>query len=149
MAFVQSGCGVGLASAATDGTAVVGVGLGCRVRPGGVFRILVVRAPNSAFLDAVRRGAPVAVTFTATRNHESYQVKADRAELCDAASDDQPEIDRQQLLFRDGMVEIGYSPAQAEGYAPCDPNDLVAVEFVPARVFTQTPGPGAGAEVTR
>jgi hypothetical protein len=38
---------------------------------------------------------------------------------------------------------------QAEAYAFRGAADLVALAFRPERVFTQTPGPGAGAELRR
>ena len=76
-------------------------------------------------------------------------VKAARAEIRPASPDDLPEMDRQNALFRDGLVEIGYSPVQAVGYCVWQSDDLVAIELVPERVFTQSPGPGAGTEIAR
>lgn len=145
--LAQGGCGVAVASCGAGGAPVLGLGVGCRLGRDGIVRILLPRKPNAALLDALDRGAPVAVTFTATRDHSSFQIKAATARLCPACSDDLPEMDRQTALFQDGLVEIGYSRVQAEGYSAHDPEDLVALELRPERVFTQTPGPGAGTEL--
>ena len=149
VAFAQSGCGVAIASSGADGAPILGLGVGCRISAAGVFRILLGETANPALLSALADGRPVAVTFTATRNHDSFQVKAARAELRPASPDDLPEMDRQNALFRDGLVEIGYSPVQAVGYCVWQSDDLVAIELVPERVFTQSPGPGAGTEIAR
>ena len=146
--------GVNLATArlfpeANTPAAILGLGVGCRISAAGVFRILLGETANPALLSALADGRPVAVTFTATRNHDSFQVKAARAELRPASPDDLPEMDRQNALFRDGLVEIGYSPVQAAGYCVWQSDDLVAIELVPERVFTQSPGPGAGTEIAR
>ncbi|SNT27138.1 hypothetical protein [Tropicimonas sediminicola] len=149
VALAQGGCGVSIASGDDNGAPVVGLGVGCRIMPGSVVRVLLGQAANAAVLLAVELQRPVAVTFTATRDHSSFQVKASHARICPACSDDLPEMDRQSVLFQDGLVEIGYSRVQAAGYCAYDPADLVALELTPERVFTQTPGPGAGAELPR
>ena len=146
--------GVNLATArlfpeANTPAAILGLGVGCRISAAGVFRILLGETANPALLSALADGRPVAVTFTATRNHDSFQVKAALAEIRPASPDDLPEMDRQNALFRDGLVEIGYSPVQAVGYCVWQSDDLVAIELVPERVFTQSPGPGAGTEIAR
>ncbi|RYH06153.1 hypothetical protein [Tropicimonas sp. IMCC6043] len=149
IALAQGGSGVAVASSDNRGAPILGLAVGCRVKPDGSLRVLLGRRPNEALIAALERDRAVAVTVTATRDHTSFQVKASRARLCAACSDDLPEMDRQISLFRDGLVEIGYSPRQAAGYSVYDPDDLVAVELVPERVFTQTPGPGAGTELPR
>ncbi len=149
IALAQGGSGVALASCDDRGNPILGFGVGCRVRPDGTLRVLLGKTPNEAILVALERERGLAVTVTATRDHTSFQVKASRARIGPACSDDLPELDRQISLFRDGLVEIGYTPRQAAGYLAYDPEDLVAVELLPERVFTQTPGPGAGTELTR
>lgn len=149
VALAQGGSGVAIASSGADGAPIVGLGVGCRLGPDGHFRVLLGRRGNASLLSAIEQGRPVAVTFTATRDHTSFQVKASRARLSESCSDDLPEMGRQNALFQDGLVEIGYSRTQAAGYCAYDPADLVAMEVAPERVFTQTPGPGAGTELVR
>lgn len=138
-----------MASRGPDGAPVLGLGVACRLRPGGVFRLLVDRCVNAEVVAAFASGGPIAVTLTATRDHTSFQVKASAARMGAMCNDDLPEIDRQQALFRDGLTELGYSPAQGAGYSVYETANLVSVEFVPEQVFSQTPGPGAGQEIAQ
>lgn len=149
VALCQSGTAISLAIVTGDGRPLAGTGFACRVRRDGVLRILLGRTANPGFIEAVEAGRPVAVTFTGSRDHRAFQVKASSATLVPVCSDDQPEIDRQSALLRDGLMEIGFSPDLAAGFASYDRDSLVALELAPLRVFTQTPGPGAGAELVR
>ena len=149
VALAQSGVSVTLATSTLDGRPVVGLGVGCRIRPDGTLRVLLTRAANADLLAAVSQGSPIAATFTGAPDHRAFQVKAASATIGAALSDDRPEIDRQCAVLADGLVEIGFSRALADGYVAHDPNDLAAIEFRPERVFTQTPGPGAGSELRR
>lgn len=98
-----------------------------------------------------RRGfrRAIAATFSRARDHRSIQLKAASAVQREAESADLPEIARQSTILRDELVALGYTRAQAIAYTAFDPSDLAVVEFTPERVFTQTPGPGAGAELRR
>ncbi|WP_372841122.1 hypothetical protein [Phaeovulum sp.] len=149
VALAQSGVSVTLASSTSAGQPIVGLGVGCRVRPDGTLRVLLARAANADLLAALKDGRPIAVTFTGAPDHRAFQVKAATAKIAEPLSDDLPEIDRQCAVLADGLVEIGFSRELAEGYVTYEPDDIAAVEFCPERVFTQTPGPGAGAELTR
>lgn len=149
VALAQSGVNVALAGCRADGRPVLGMGVGCRVRPDGTLRILLARAANAELLATLAAGGPIAATFTGAPDHRAFQVKAAGATAMAAHSDDLPEIDRQCALLADGLVEIGFSRELAEGYVAHDPDDIVALEFRPEKVFTQTPGPGAGAELSR
>jgi hypothetical protein len=149
VAFAQSGVGVALAAQDQNGRPVVGLGVGCRVHADGTLRVLLSQVANVALLDAVSAGSALAATFTAASDHRAIQVKAARAEIRPACSDDVPEVDRQSAVLRDELIELGFPPDLARGYVAHDPGQLIAIEFIPDRVFTQTPGPGAGAELTR
>jgi hypothetical protein len=149
VALAQSGVSVALAACSADGRPIVGMGVGCRIRPDGTLRVLLSRAANAGLLDALAKGSAIAVTFTGAPDHRAFQVKATTAVVRDALSDDLPEIERQAAVLADGLIEIGFSRELATGYVAHDRDQIVAVEFRAERVFTQTPGPGAGAEMTR
>lgn len=148
-ALAQSGVGIAVAAVIDGRAPIVGLGQSCTVQGDGRLRVLVDGVANRALVAAVAGGSPVAVTFTATRDHSSFQVKAGAARVLPATSDDLPVADRQAVLFRDGLVELGFTPVQAAGYTAFAAADLVAIEFRPDRIFSQTPGPGAGREVGR
>lgn len=149
IAFAQSGVSVTLAAPGLNGWPAAGIGVGCRVAPDGTMRVLLSAVENAALLQAIRAGAALAVTFTTAPDHRAFQVKAPGATILPACSDDLPEMDRQIAVFIDELVELGFPPDLARGYAAFDPAQMIAVEFRPDRVFTQTPGPGAGAELKR
>lgn len=149
VAFVQSGVAAILGVRSLDGRPLVGSATACRVQEMRVLRVYVDKNRNGPLLEAVDRGSAVAATFSSARDHKSIQVKAARAQLHEAEGADLCEIARQCAILRDELVELGYTRPQANAYTDFDATALAVVTFVPERVFTQTPGPGAGAELLR
>jgi hypothetical protein len=149
VAFLQGGVAVTLGARSAGGRPIVGVGVGCRVEAMMDVRVLLSRGTNAAFIEAIEGGSAVAATFSRARDHRSIQLKAMRARIRETAPDDFIEAERQCALLADELVELGYMRLQAKAYAHFGTSDLVSLEFRPERVFTQTPGPGAGAELPR
>jgi hypothetical protein len=149
VAFLQGGVAATLGARSPSGRPVLGGGVACRVEAMTEVRVLLSRGANAAFIAAVERGSAVAATFSRARDHRSIQLKAMHARIREAAPDDFIEAERQCALLADELVELGYTRLQADTYAHCGTSGLVSLEFRPERVFTQTPGPGAGAELPR
>jgi hypothetical protein len=149
VAFLQRGVAVTLGAQGANGRPIVGGGVACRVEAMTEVRVLLSSSGNAAFIEAVRNGSAVAATFSSGSDHRSIQLKASRARIGESAPDDFIEAERQCALLADELVELGYTRLQANAYAQCGTPDLVSLEFRPERVFTQTPGPGAGAELPR
>ena len=149
VAFLQSGVSVTIGARSTAGRPVIGAGVACRIRDMAEVRILLSKGANARILEAITAGSAVAATFSSARDHRSIQVKGLRGNIRDTAPDDRSEVARQTAILADELVELGYTRVQADAYAFCDTTDFVSLEFVPERVFTQTPGPGAGAELPR
>ena len=147
-AFLQSGTASALGTRSSDGAPLIGPGIACRLETDGLIRVVVPRAPNLPLLEAIEAGQPLAATFSAPRDHRSIQIKTSRAAVAPIRSHDACEAARQVALLADGLVEIGFTRHQAESYVVYDPSDMVSVEFRAEQVFTQTPGPGAGQEMT-
>lgn len=148
-ALAQNGAAISIAGCTPDGDPIVGLGVGCCLAPDGEVRILISQAANARLVEAISTGSAIAVTFTGTRDHTSFQLKASRAEFISSCPNERPEVDRQVMLLREGLVEIGFSPEQAAGYTAFDPGELGSILFRPEKVFSQTPGPGAGAELKK
>ena len=75
----------------------------------------------------------------------ALQEGANRRELCRRFGV-QPRIlykwlERYRLLYIDAVGPVGITPAQV---ARLWCHDLVSITIVPAAIFSQTPGPGAG-----
>ncbi|MWD29118.1 hypothetical protein E0K89_016690 [Aquicoccus sp. SCR17] len=149
VAFLQGGVSVTLCARSVAGRPVIGVGVACRVRDMAELRVLLSQGANLPLVEAVRHGSALAATFTRARDHRSIQLKTLRARLGDAAPDDHGEAARQSAILAEELMELGYTRLQAEAYAGCHATDLISLVFRPERVFTQTPGPGAGAELER
>jgi hypothetical protein len=149
VAFLQGGVAATLGARSASGRPIVGGGVACRVEAMTDVRVLMSRGANAAFIEAIEGGSAVAATFSRARDHRSIQLKAMRARIRETAPDDVIEAERQCALFADELVELGYTRLQANAYAHSGTADLVSLEFRPERVFTQTPGPGAGAELPR
>lgn len=149
VAFLQGGVAATLGARGTDGRPVIGAGVACRVSGMVNVRVLVSERLNGGIIAAVRNGSAFAATFSRARDHRSIQLKAARAVVRPPAEDDESEAARQSALLADELVELGYTRSQAEAYAYFGTTDLVSIEFRPDRIFTQTPGPGAGAELQR
>ena len=147
VAFLQGGVATTLGARGANGRPVLGTGVACRVEAMTEVRVLLGRGANAAFIAAIEGGSAVAATFSRAHDHRSIQLKAVRARISETAPDDLIEAERQCALLADELVELGYTRPQAEAYAHCGTSDLVSLAFRPDRVFTQTPGPGAGAEL--
>lgn len=148
LSLAQNGATI-LIAACLDGRPTVGFAVCCRALPDGGLRILLSRSGNASVLSAIAAGSRVAVTFTGVPSHQAFQVKAGQARIGAAVQDDRPEIERQTQLFCDGLSEIGFTKDLAAGWLALDLGDLASVELIPERIYTQTPGPGAGAELIR
>jgi hypothetical protein len=92
-------------------------------------------------------GSALAVTFSRARDHRSIQLKSPGAFIRALQPGDLCEAARQCAILADEVTELGYTPDMARCFVAHDPHDLASVEMRPDRVFTQTPGPGAGAEM--
>jgi hypothetical protein len=149
VAFLQGGVAPIIGVRSADGRPLVGSAAACRVQDMRVVRIFLDRGRNAALLESIAGGSAVAATFSRAKDHRSIQLKAQSAVLRDPESADLPEITRQCTILRDELVDLGYTRPQATAYTHFDATTLGVVEFVPQRVFSQTPGPGAGAELRR
>jgi hypothetical protein len=114
-----------------------------------MVRVFVPLSPNMNLLEALRQGSAVAATFSRARDPRSIQLKAMTAGVDEPLPDDLCEIARQCAIATDELVKLGYTRIQAASHHAYEPGDLKVVSFRPERVFTQTPGPGAGAELKR
>lgn len=149
IAYLQGGVFPTIGVRGCDGRALVGTGIGARVDGGQVVRVFALRLQNPGLLEAISAGSAIAVTFSRARDHRSIQLKATAATTSPILPDDVCEVARQTAILADELTEIGYTRAQADAMVRHDPSDLVSIAFRPDRVFTQTPGPGAGAELKR
>lgn len=149
VAYLQGGVFPTIGVRGCDGRALVASGIGARVDGGQVVRVIALQRQNPGLVEAIAAGSAIAVTFSRARDHRSIQLKAASATTVPILPDDICEMARQTAILAGELTEIGYTRAQADAMVHHDPNDLLSIAFRPDRIFTQTPGPGAGAELER
>jgi hypothetical protein len=97
----------------------------------------------------LRAGAPLAAVFSEPSTHRTLQVKGLRAEVGGVTPADR-EFARQHLEATVAhLVPLGYEADGIRTYFSHQPEQLVAVSFVPTAAFEQTPGPDAGRKLGR
>ena len=148
-AFVQHGTSPVLGARREDGRPLVGTGLACRIEGGTRLRVFAVRSINADLIAALEAGSAFAATFGSPRTQCCIQFKAERVEVRASRAGDACELARQSAIHADELVELGFPRALVALYLSYDPDDVVSIEFTPTRAYTQTPGPGAGAELSR
>jgi hypothetical protein len=146
--FVQSGVAVIFGVHDSLCGPLSGLGLGARALPEGRLRVLMRRSGNDRLLLAMMRDSRIAATFSVPRTHRSIQLKGADAVISAAQDEDLRAAVAQTRNFIAELVACGYPESISSAFNTFDPADVVAVEFTPSAIFTQTPGPGAGGEVT-
>lgn len=143
-AWVESGLAVTMGVRDPEGWPISAYCLAVRVCPGGRLRVLFRRAGQESLLLALMRDPRVATTVTEPRTHRSVQLKGEDAVLSAPSDDDLRAARDQTRAFEGQLLDLGYAAAFAATISDFAAPDLVAVEFTPAALFSQTPGPGAG-----
>jgi hypothetical protein len=142
--FCESGVSVVIAASTADGMPIAGRGKACRITPDGTMRIFLPEPGNTALLAAFSAGSPIAVTFSAPRNHRSIQVKGSQVRPVGLDAGDLDLVARQVKDFENDLVFVNYPLRFSATYTAYHPEEIVAIEFSPKDAFVQTPGPGAG-----
>ena len=120
-------------------------GVGVRIWPGAAQLTAYLPVATSARAVAnLRDNGRLAVTLSLPRTHRTIQIKGTVRELRAARDDERATI----LAWRDGFVAclavVGLLPG-ATGRLTCWPAHAADLDI--EEVFTQTPGPGAGARI--
>jgi len=138
---------VSYALASRDGANRPSIAKAAAVRVSGDRRRVTLLVDQQLASDVVRdlrAGQPVAAVFSEPATHRTLQLKGLRAEVASVTPADR-EFARQHLEVTVAHVApLGYDAAALRAYFAHQPEQLVAVSFVPVAAFEQTPGPGAG-----
>ena len=140
------GRGVSMALAARNGRLRPSVtrGWGAKVLPDGRIRVFVARDPSRACQADILDNGAVAVVFADVATLRTIQLKGFDARVLPLAEGESAEI----LAYRDAFfAEIGKLDTPLSVAMGMWTDGHVAVEFTPAELYDQTPGPGAGSRV--
>jgi hypothetical protein len=148
IAFIESGVVIVIASSAASLLSSLTFALGCRVAVDG-HRLTVFVAPSKAteLLGLIRQSEAVAVVFCQACSHLTLQIKGDQAVIRSLDPADHEALPLYLADFVCELQRVGEDEAFVRTVMAHEPEDIVAIDFRPTAIFTQTPGPQAGAKI--
>jgi len=143
--FVQGPVSMNVASRDGHNQPAVARAFGCRIPPDRRQIVVFLHVPRStALLAALRESGVMALVFSRPSTHETYQFKGRFLGTGQLTDDDRAVAARYRTALAEELGSIGFPPKFTGAMVPEAADDLVAVQFEPAEVFDQTPGPQAG-----
>jgi hypothetical protein len=122
-------------------------GVGARVEAGGAeLTVFLADATSARALANLQDNGRIAVCFSRAIDHRSIQLKGPVLSIRAGDGTDQADVERWVEALGRGWQEIGIPPAVTRRLARWP---VHAVRFRIEEVFVQTPGPGAGAPLSR
>lgn len=148
VAFLEAGQTVAVAAGSRTGYPSCAMGIGCVITTTATRRVRVFlsRLGNESLLAMVAAGGSVGMTLTGV-DHRSIQVKAASGQVVQPTAADLHDLHRQVTAHREWLEIVGFSRAYAETLTDFADANVVGIEFLPERVYVQTPGPGAGSRL--
>jgi len=142
--FVQSGVAINAGSCSAARVPSVARAVGCRVAADHRrMTILVCAEQAAALLADLRETGRIAVSFVEPSTHRALQVKGGDVVIGTATPDDANLKTTLCERFMAALRPLGYDADLVRTLMSGAPT-LVAVDFAPQAVFSQTPGPRAG-----
>jgi hypothetical protein len=105
------------------------------------------RQARQLLLDIAATGQ-IAAVFSEPATHRTIQLKATRAQLRNAQTDDEPALARYLASMEVELLRVHIPEPVTRALFAHRIDDLVAVSFEPEHVFEQTPGPKAGTRIS-
>lgn len=151
VAFLQGPLSMNVGAVGRDGWPCVARAQGIVVaRDRQSLTVLLGAARSRAVLDALDAGSAFTLVASRPATHATLQLKATRAERIPVTPALRAASARNVAAFGDELSALGYGDDLARVLAAILPTrELVALRFVPAVVFDQTPGPRAGTVLAR
>jgi len=149
-AFIQSGVSVVAASRDGQNTPTLARAIACRVTADRRrVKIFLSRSQSGTLLDDVRANRTLAVVFCQPSTHRTIQLKSLDAVVVELAPGDAERMAEHARLVIADLKLLGYGDTLLHAAFGHVMDDVTAVAFTPSEAFTQTPGPGAGARLSR
>jgi hypothetical protein len=142
VAFVHGGVVAIVGSASADLTPALTRGFAPRVAPDRrTIDVFVGHAQSTSCLANLSTGASMSIIVGNPVDYRGIQFKGRVAGQRDAGADDAAWLERSRRLYVDALDRVGIPRVHGERLW-C--RELVCLTLVPAALFRQTPGPGAG-----
>lgn len=104
--------------------------------------ILVSRKQWPILTGALRPDGQIAVTFCRAHDYTTYQVKGRVSRIVEPGEAEHDLAARYVRITGETLGALGVGQLLIDQWVP--PDDIVRLDFMPATVFVQTPGPDAG-----
>ena len=144
--------GISITAASRDERNVSRIGrcLGCRVTADRKkVTVFIASAQYRIFFDALAVSRTIAVVYSLPSTHQTLQLKGVDGAAGPLAPGDAELAARHVDHFVEELGALGYNRDMVRTAHWCDVGELRAVTFTPSAAFEQTPGPGAGAPLSR
>jgi hypothetical protein len=148
LAMMDRGVSVIVSSAGLDLQPSVMRAVGSRIDAGGgQITVYVSRQQSGQLLQDIASTGRLAVVFCEPSTHRTVQLKARQAQIRCAEPSDEPALARYLESMIHEISLVGHSSRFTRAMLNQQLDDVVAISFVPADAFDQTPGPQAGARL--
>lgn len=111
------------------------------------LRFLLPTPASAGLLADIVAGGPVAAVFSLPSTFQSVQLKGARAREISLEPGDPALVAETSRRLAEELLGVGDPPQFVNALLDVDLSRLSACEFVIEEVYSQTPGPGAGARV--
>lgn len=147
-AFVLGGVSIVAASRGAGNRPTIARAAGCKLVDERVT-VFVSRALGPEFLASVRESGLLSVVFSQPSTHRTIQLKGSGALVSPLTAGDADLLGRYVEAFVAELASLGHPADMVRAVVTAPPGDCLAVSFLPAQAFDQTPGPRAGAALDR
>ncbi|SFF39111.1 hypothetical protein SAMN04488120_103153 [Fontimonas thermophila] len=146
--FLLSGLSIGVAARDAAGRPSIARACGLRLPPDrSSLRVLVVRDQALDLLADVEALGMAAAVFSEVSSHRTLQIKSTQTRVEPADGDDLAALDAQVERFAATLDAIGHAPEFTAALLGQRGQAIAAIVMRPEQVYSQTPGPGAGARL--
>lgn len=148
-AFIQTGVSISLTACGSDRLPSMSRGLGCKVLDGGGrLEVFVKRSQSADLLENIRTSGRVANVFSLPSSNRTVQVKGMDAQVLTFDPADLPVVATHVVDLLHEILPLGLPESVVRALFSYSVEDLVTVAYAPCAVFSQTPGPKAGTQLS-
>jgi hypothetical protein len=110
--------------------------------------VILLASHSEAMLADFQANGEIALVVTLPSSHRTIQLKGNDARAEPLAQGDPEIVERTRAAFTRELVAMGWDRSLPETLLAGARADMVAVSFTVRAMFTQTPGPNAGARIS-
>jgi hypothetical protein len=148
--FIERRVSIYVAGRNADNVPTSARGWGCKVsHDGRTITVFVARAQSAALLRDIEENQRVAAVFSRPTSNRTVQFKGRDARIAALAPDDPQTIAAYVGSFLVEVQKLGHPAPFVHAMFTARPDEMAAIVFTATDGFAQTPGPGAGAPLSK